>query len=210
MYLSQQINEVLESNKNRFLGCNSYSAIVRRLGMSFGFPKDLKFRYEQFNDIDEEEFTVSGLYDMTTNKKYVILNFSDTSDKITLNSFSFNQFKFFVSQTIQHETIHQDQWQYRDGTEDPVKLDFRHVVGSLSEEREYLSDIDEIDAYGHDIAMEIKYFYPKDDPFNVLKNINKKRKIPSYGYYKHTFKNTSWSKVKKRLLSKTYKWIPYV
>lgn len=210
MYLSQQIDEILEVNKHKFIGHLPYSTVIRRLGMVFDFPKDLKFRHEQFNDIDENEFSVSGLFDMTTNKKYIILNVSQYTNHLNLTNYSFNDFKFFISQVIQHETIHQDQWQYREGTEEPVKLDFRNFSGTLDEERDYLSDIDEIDAYGHDIAMEIKYFYPKEDPYNVLKNINKKRKIPSYTYYKHTFKNTTWTKVKNRLLLKTYGWLPYV
>lgn len=210
MYLSQQIDEILESNKNKFIGELPYTTIVRRLGMIFNFPKDLKFRHEEFQDIDPDEFTISGLYDMTTNKRYIILNVSDYTKNLNLTNYAFKDFKFFVSQVIQHETIHQDQWQFRDGTEDPVKLDFRNFTGTLQEEREYLSDIDEVDAYGHDIAMEIKYYYPNENPYSVLKSINKKRKIPSYSYYKHTFKNTSWSKVKKRLLSKTYGWIPHV
>lgn len=210
MYLSQQIDDVLESNRHKFIGNLSYATIIRRLGISFDFPKDLKFRFEKFKDVDVDEFMVSGLYDMAYNKKYIILNFSLYSDYINLTHYSFETFKFFVSQVIQHETIHQDQWQYRDGTEDPVKLDFRNTTGTLREEREYLSDIDEIDAYAHDIAMEILFYYPKENPYNILKTINRRRKIPSYLYYKDTFKNTSWTKVKNRLLSKTYGWIPHV
>ena len=114
-----------------------------------------------------------------------------------------------LSQVIQHETIHQLQYQHRD-CHDIAKLDFRDLRGSLNEEREYLADKDEIDAYGHDIAMEIKYHYPGKDPYNILKNISKVRKLPSYNYYKQTFKTTKWSMVKKRLLKKTYNWIKYV
>lgn len=210
MYLSQQIDDVLESNRHKFIGNLSYATIIRRLGISFDFPKDLKFRFEKFKDVDVDEFMVSGLYDMAYNKKYIILNFSLYSDYLNLTEYSFETFKFYVSQVIQHETIHQDQWQYRDGTEDPVKLDFRNTTGTLREEREYLSDIDEIDAYAHDIAMEILFYYPKENPYNILKTINRRRKIPSYSYYKDTFKNTSWTKVRNRLLSKTYGWIPHV
>lgn len=210
MYLSQQIDDALEDNRDKFVGVLSYSTLIRRLGHAFNFPKDLKFKYEVYGDIEQDSYTVSGLYDMAFDKKYVIFNLSKYSNDINLCKYDFQEFKFLVSQVIQHETIHQDQWQHREGTEDPIRLDFRNVIGSLVEERSYLSDIDEIDAYAHDIAMEIAHYYPKENPFVVLKNINKKRKLPSYNYYKHTFKNTNWAKVKNRLLTKTYGWIPYV
>lgn len=210
MYLAPKINEALENNKHKFLGSNSYRCIVRRLGMSFEFPKDLKFRVETFSDIESNDFTVAGLYDMTTDKKYIILNLSEFTDYLYLDKTTFPLFKFFISQAIQHETIHQLQWQHRDEINDPVKLDFRNFAGTLDEEREYLSDIDEIDAYAHDIAMELKEFYPNKNPYEQLKKINRLKKLPSYSYYTSTFKNCNWQKVKNRLLFKTYKWIPHV
>ena len=56
MYLSQQIDDVLESNRHKFIGNLSYATIIRRLGISFDFPKDLKFRFEKFKDVDVDEF----------------------------------------------------------------------------------------------------------------------------------------------------------
>lgn len=210
MYLASEIDNILESNKCRFLGVIPYTSLARRLSIAFGFQKDLKFKLETYDDIDSDEFTVSGLYDMTTDKKYIILNVSESQDSLEIDSYSFKMFKFLVSQCIQHETIHQLQWQHRDCVEDPVKLDFRNKIGSINEERVYLSDIDEIDAYAHDIAMEIKFYYPKDDPYQILKKINRVKKIPSYSYYRHTFKDCGWNKIKAMLLLKTYKWIAHV
>ena len=115
-----------------------------------------------------------------------------------------------MSQVCQHETIHQLQWQNRESDEQPCTLDFRNLTGSISEEKEYLSDIDEIDAYGHDIAMEIKYSYPNKDPYEILKTIDSRRKVWSYIYYKKTFKGDDWSNIKNRLLKKTYQWMPHV
>lgn len=210
MYLAPNIEEVIESNKYRFLGRNRYDSIARRLNISFGHPKDLKFRFETFDDLDINEFTFGGLYDMTTNKKYVILNVSSAVKTLNLSRADFSSFKFLLSQTIQHETIHQLQWQHRDQVEDPVKLDFRNIHGTITEEREYLSDKDEIDAYAHDIAMELKFYYPNKNPYYQLHNIDRLRKLPSYRYYKDTFKHCKWGKIKRHLLHKTYKWIPYV
>ena len=210
MYLAPEIDKVLDDNKHKFIGELSYNTIVRRLGLAFDFPKDLKFKVEEFKDVDVNEFTVSGLYDMINNKKYIILNVSDEGKSLEFDEKTFSSFKFLISQTIQHESIHQNQWQHRDDVDAPIKLDFRNFGGTIEEEREYLADIDEIDAYAHDIVMEMKYYYPKEDPYKVLRRIELARKIPSYRYYKYTFKNCSWYKIKKHLFSKIYKWIPYV
>lgn len=209
MHLGIEIDEILTSNKKKFVGRHTYSTITRRLGSIFNFPKDLKFKYECYNDIEPETFTVSGLFDMCYNKKYVILNVSKKDCSLYLDDCGFESFKFYLSQTIQHETIHQMQWSHRDEIDEAVKLDFRNMTGSINEERDYLSDIDEIEAYAHDIAMEIKYFYPDSDPLEILKTINKRRKVPSYSYYRKTFRNCDWSCIKNRLLNKTYKWMPY-
>ena len=69
MYLAPNIEKVFAENKDKFLGNLTHDAIVRRLGRAFNFPKDLKFKTERFSDLDSNEFTVSGLYDMTQDKK---------------------------------------------------------------------------------------------------------------------------------------------
>ncbi len=208
MYLSEKIDVALEERKHKYVGKNGYYKIVYNLNKSLG-SKDLKFKHEVFSDLEQDSYSISGLYDMGKDMKYVILNLSDKSMDLDLPEEGWQDFKFFMSQVIQHETIHQHQWQYRDRSEDPIKLDFRNLIGSKDEERDYLSDLDEIDAYAHDIAMEIKYFYPKRDPYQILKNINKTRKICSFNYYRRNFRGCDWSTIKNKLLLKTYKWIPY-
>ena len=209
MYLAPEINKTLCDNENLFLGNHTYTTVTRRLGKIFNFPKDLKFKFETFGDIAENDFTVSGLYDMFFNKKYVILNFSDKQKTLNLDKYTIDPFFFLISQTIQHESLHQHQWANREPEDEAVQLDFRMISGTLQEEREYLSDIDEIDAYAHDIAMEIKRYYSHKDPYVVLKNIQKTRKIDSYNYYRRTFSKCDWNKIKKQLYKQIYNWIPH-
>jgi hypothetical protein len=209
MYLAPEINKVLWDNRSIFLGSLTYATVTRRLSKIFDFPKDLKFKHETFNDIRSNEFTVSGLYDMYFDKKYVILNFSNKGNTISFEPHGLEPFLFLVSQTIQHETIHQMQWLNREPEDEAVKLDFRNFGGTLDEEREYLSDVDEIDAYAHDIAMEIKRYYPNRNPYDVLRNINKTRKIHSFNYYKRIFSRCEWTSIKKQLLKKIYNWMPH-
>jgi hypothetical protein len=209
MYLAPDINKVLIDNEKMFHGKLTYTTIVRRLGRIFDHPRDLKFKFETFSDIPENDFTVSGLYDMFYDKKYVILNFSNKQNTINLDRYTVEPFFFLVSQTIQHEAIHQHQWANREPEDEACKLDFRIMNGTIQEEREYLSDIDEIDAYAHDIAMEIKRYYAHRDPYEVLKNIQRTRKLHSYNYDRRTFSKCDWDKIKKQLFKKTYNWIPH-
>ena len=210
MYLAQTIDETLESKRSKLVGWNGYYTVTSALNRAFG-QKDLKFRFETFDFIDKDDYSVSGLYDMFDDVKYIILNFSGKTIDFRLQPNEWKRFKFLVSQVIQHETIHQVQWLHRDPCDEKVQLDFRNFNGgSREEEKLYLSELDEIDAYGHDIAMEIKFFYPNRDPIEVLSNINKCRKLWSYSYYKKTFRGDDWQQIRHKLLKKTYQWLPHV
>lgn len=210
MYLAGIINDVLESKKDKLVGRSTYFYITGVLNRAFSKIEPFKFRFETYDDYGREDYSVSGIFDMETNTRYVILNFPKTCKTFTVKPERWSEFKFAISQVCQHEAIHQCQWQHRDGNMFEVgKLDFRDVDGTIDEEKEYLADLDEIDAYGHDIAMEIKFFYPKENPYHVLNKINTKRKLWSYNYYKKTFKGDDWSEIKHRLYKKIHKWLPY-
>jgi hypothetical protein len=211
MFMADQINNVIESQKSKLLGGASYFYFASTLTRSFTKAKiPFKFKYETYDDYSREDFSVSGLYDMDTNIKYIMLNFSKYCKNYKIEPKRWEEFKFSISQVCQHETIHELQWQHRDGSiVDKAPLEFRSISSSNDEEKEYLADPDEIDAYGHDIAMEIKFYYPKQDPYDVLNKISSKRKLWSYNYYKKTFKGDDWSHIKSRLLKKTYQWIPH-
>lgn len=211
MYLASAIDQVLEDKKSKLLGRPTYYQIAGILTRGYKrADMPFKFRFETFEDYSPEDISVSGLYDMEEDVKYIILNFPKETKRYTITKDNWREFKFAVSQVCQHETIHQLQWQNRETDGVPCTIDFRNLSGSVSEEKEYLADIDEIDAYGHDIAMEIKFCYPKKDPYEILKTIDSRKKLWSYNYYKKIFKGDDWSKIKNRLLKKTYQWMPYV
>lgn len=210
MYLSKDIVQRFTQNRLKFNGFVSYRSIATRLRSTFSDYNNLKFKIVKIEDLDVNEFSVGGLYDQNSNTKYIILNVSKYSEEMLFDTFLWKDFSFLVSQTIQHETIHQDQFKHRKETDEKPEIDFRFTPQDTVEDRYYLADNDEIDAYAHDIAMEIKHFYPLNNPYDVLKSINSKRKLPSFSYYKNTFKGCEWGDIKKRLLLKTYKWIPHV
>jgi hypothetical protein len=72
-----------------------------------------------------------------------------------------------------------------------------------------LSDVDEVEAYAHDLAMEIEFYYSKYKINDVLRNPSRFRKLTTYKVYKNAFKNTDWTNIRKMLLKKTYKNLKY-
>lgn len=212
MYLAPIIDEVLESKKSKLIGRNTHYYVTSVLNRAFKKVEPFQFRYETYYDYGKDDYSVSGLYDMDTDKKYVILNFPKDYRYFHLDDARWEEFKFSVSQVCQHESIHQCQWSFREDTEyEKTPLEFRNKEDEpLDEIQLYLSDPDEIEAYAHDIAMEIKFYYPKSNPYEVLKAVSRKKKLWSFNYYKKTFKGEDWGIIRKHLLKKTYRWLSYV
>ena len=213
MFLAPVIDDVLESKKSKLIGEWGYPQVVSTLNRAFKNVEPFKFHHETYYDYGRNDYSVSGLYSMDTDIKHIVLNFSKRCTAFEISPRSWSQFKFDVSQVCQHETIHQTQWQHRDSSlmgQFDTTVDFRNTMGSVEDEKQYLADADEIDAYAHDIAMEIKFKYPKRHPYEILKPIDTKRNLWSYTYYKRTFRGEDWSHIKKRLLKKTFLWLPYI
>lgn len=211
MYLAGLIDTTLESKKDKLVGRSSHYYIVDVLNRAFRKTEAFKFKFETYSEYGKDDYSVSGIYDSDEDNRYIILNFSSNCKYFTLKPEKWREFKFAVSQVCQHETIHQSQWSFRDASKwEKEPYEFRNKEVSVEEDQIYLSDLDEIDAYAHDIAMEIKFFYPKKDPYKVLKTANRHRKLWSYRYYRDTFKGEDWSEIKHRLLKKTFRWLPDV
>jgi hypothetical protein len=211
MYLGSVIDAALSSKKGKLLGINSPRYIATVLNQEFkkqAIP--IKFKYETFEEYYKNDYSVGGIYDSNNDKCYIVLHFS-TSRTFYLAGKDWDKFKFLISQACQHELIHKYQNQFRENTFDYEPIDLRSLhQEDLEDEQDYLSSLDEIDAYAHDIAMEIKYYYPFYNPLYVLTTISKRRKLDSFNYYRNTFKHEEWSYIRKLLLKKTYKWLPYV
>ena len=72
MYLAQAIDQVLEDKKSKLLGRPTYYQIAGTL--TRGYKKadiPFKFRFETFDDYGPDDFSVSGLYDMEEDVKYI-------------------------------------------------------------------------------------------------------------------------------------------
>ena len=208
MYLADTLDSLIDSNKDKFIRRQWYNDLLCTLKDTFKDLKDTNFVIEKFDDFEQYSYSFSGFYDMNEDKKYIVLNLSKKHKKFEMNKKMFKDFKFLLSQVIQHESIHQSQWSFRPEFKDPVTVDFRDNGMGMSkkEERIYLSDMDEIDAYGHDIALEMKHYYPRTDPLKILRYPFRYNKLTSFFIYNKAFKGVNCIDIKKRLIRRAYRW----
>lgn len=211
MYLGPVIEETLDWKKEKILGHNTPFYITSVLARAFKKQNiPVTFKYETFEEYSKNEYAIGGLYDSNEDKCYVVLHFSKYK-KFYMSRNKWKKFRFLVSQACQHELVHKYQNRFRQKSQDTEPIDLRSLhQDDLGDEQEYLASMDEIDAYAHDIAMEVCNYYPRLDPYNILSTISRRSRIESYNYYCNTFKHEDWSHIRKLLLKKAYKWLPHV
>lgn len=209
MYLAEHFNAGIDSVKHKLLGTPSAFYAAHCLNRVFRDDR-IKFNHIHDPSIERYDYTVSGQYDFNEDVRYITFITSKGDDRFKLDEEEWDYFLFSTSQVMQHESIHQYQYSFRDCSNIKCTVDFRPWALSKNEEQEYLRDTDEIEAYAHDMIMEILYYYPSRKPKDVLKNIDRTRKVWSYTYYKKTFKGSSeWPGIRNQLLKKAFKWVPF-
>lgn len=216
MYLASKIDSRLNKLRSKWTGVMRKSTIVAQLQEALK-PFGVMVIWEQNERLKPNHKWIKGYY--CWNRKQqpieIILEFSTESPWYDWNDPRGrpNRTLFVLSQTLQHELIHKFQNQRRNPenyTHDLYQPINHRKTGAAKSQIEYLSMFDEIDSYGHDIAMEIRYHYANKDPYEVLKNIKQHRLIWSYRYYLKTFAGTRWKDVHDRLIRKIHGWLPYV
>lgn len=214
MYLAEKIDRRLTALESKWTGRMRKSTIVRQLQEALK-PFGVIVMWEKNPKLKAKDYWIKAFYYWNRRNQpvEVILEFSDKSPYFIWGQTNINHALFCISQAVQHELIHKSQFQHRDP--DRYKFDYYQPInhrktGAAKEHLEYLSMFDEMDTFGHDIAMEIRYHYPRLDPYEVLRTIKKRRLLTSYGYYKKAFRGLHWKDVHDRVLKNVHKWLPYV
>jgi len=158
-------------------------------------------------------FAIGGEYDFSTNRQpiTIFLFINQNKQQIYLSKKRKESFLFQLNQTLQHELIHK--FQHAKKQEKFYTTQYNFSKGSAKRglsSMEYLAIVEEIDAYSHDLAMEIIYYYPEDNYKTILNNLSKYKKLYTWNLYSTTFKGARWNHIKAVLLLKTYKWLPLI
>lgn len=209
MYLADKINSTLDKSRIdicRNLPFAEFTDTMNHIFRKFG---KIEVEYEFSEKLDSNYYTVAGLYDTDTDTRYLHYFVPPDTLVFDLSDKGWADFRFLTSQVLQHETLHQIQ-AYNRGSNSERWVGYTCAANKWSEDMDYLSNHDEIEAYAHDIAMEVVFRYPNENPLDVVRNIGRRRKIFSYGCYTKTFRGVDWSKVHKALLTKVIKWLPHV
>jgi hypothetical protein len=217
VYLAEKIDRRLLTLTDKWVGRMRKSTIVQQL-QDVLKPFGVIVLWEKNSRLKPNHKWIKGFYYWNRRQQpvEVILEFSTESPYYDWDhgEAKLKRTLFFISQTVQHELIHKAQNARRDPekyTHDLYQPINHRKTGAAKSQIEYLSLFDEIDSYGHDIAMEIREFYPRTNPYQVLRTINRRKRIWSWTYYQRSFKNSEdWSEVRQRLLKKTYQWLPHI
>lgn len=216
VYLAQKIDKRLKPLEQKWVGVMRKSTIVKQLQEAVK-PFGAIVLWEKNERLKPDSKWLKGYYVWSRKQQPIELIFEFSSESPYYNWDQKDgrprRTLFYISQTLQHELIHKAQNAKRDP--DNYTWDYYQPInhrkkGVSKLNIEYLSMFDEMDSFGHDIAMEIKYHYPKYDPNDVLKNIKEYKLLKSYRYYLKVFKGTRWKVIHDRLLKNVHKWLPYV
>ena len=204
MYLCSQIFERLDKYQHLFVGTQQLKTIAGNLQKTLK-PFHAKVVLHQDNTLDEDQFAVGGEYhyDRLNQPIHIHLNFPPNVSSFTWAS-HWPNFRFLVGQVLQHELIHQNQCQFPEHDEGNY-----FDMNTDNKDINYFSELDEIDCHGHDIAMEIRYHYPDENPYDVLKTVSQRNLIHSYHYYDKAFTGRDWTVIRKRLIKKANNWLPF-
>lgn len=214
MIEAPEINKRVEKFQDKLVGYQN-PIEIREVLQKMLKPWNVKINIRRSDDVPIQEISIGGSFDHEKRGKQIELDvyLNPHQKKFGWNEYNTPGIMFLLRQVLQHELIHQYQMQHRQ-EESRGMVTYYSVVSrdpAKQEECDYLSELDEIDAYAHDIAMEIRHYYADEDPYEVLKNIRRKRYLTSWKIYTKAFKKCKdWSQVRQRLLTKVYNWIPYV
>lgn len=183
---------------------------TRRMIAPFGVR--LEYIYD-FRFTSRTPFKIGGEYDPYRSKQSIaVIIHLNPANLITFTQNRKRRFLLLLNQTLQHEKLHQYQFARRGENRFYAKVVNFYKCSSKTRMRtlEYFANVDEIDAYAHDLAMEIKFHYPHENPYFVLNNINKFKHLTVWNTYKKAFKGARWVHIREELLRKTNSWLPTV
>lgn len=214
MYLGKQIWRRLNKYSEWIEGKVSASTVREKIQeMIAPYGATVKVKYQK-NFSKRVWFMIGGEFDASVSRKQITIDIHLREDKgyIYFTERRKQRFIFLLNQTLQHELVHKMQFTNR-GSDNFYTHHYYFTPGSSKSspaKMEYLAMVEEIDAYAHDLALEIKYNYPFDDYKQILKQINDYSELEIWKMYKKTFKGARWVHVRNELLRKTYKWLPSI
>lgn len=200
MYLAKKVDEIIDGLREVFISQSDCKQITKKFNKAFK-SFNVKFNFEHCLQ-GTNDYSIGAFYDDDVDRIFLTIYADEElfpNFFVTENSWPLLKFK--LSRTLQHELIHQIQYETRNFIENSYDHE---------DEKKYLKNYDEVDAYSHDIAMEMSFFYKNCKKSEIFHEISKKDHLESYQIYKNVFSQENWDKLRKKLLKKTYKWFEII
>jgi hypothetical protein len=169
----------LDSYKNNPIGLSNY---VRK------WRTKIEWRKEKSKAKWTENYVaIGGEYD--TEKRQITLQiYTQKYNTFPFSDKSWASFKFRLLQTLMHEMIHFMQYDRRGDEWSNYVVPYKKVGNAKKDEqRAYLSEFDEIQAYAHCVYLDYKMRRPNVDINILLNRYLKKRDSSTLHYFLKTF-----------------------
>lgn len=195
-FIPSKIWDDLDLYKNDSIGLSNYCKKWRT---------KVQFRKRGRSKLYDKVVAIGGEYDCIDRQMYLQIYELDF-DKFKFTENTWNRFKFKFLQVMMHELIHFMQYDRRYDEPTNYILPYRTVgKRAIDNERRYLSDFDEIQAYAHCVYLELKCFHPKRSVQDL--SVNKRSLSNSFSYYLKTFdKDCRNNHAINKLLQQVWKW----
>lgn len=167
-------------------------------------------------DVDEwsrQHILVSGSFEFTNKRKWIqlVLYVSPSRTHLHFTPAFYKFFLFQITTTIKHEMLHKEQFLRSMNADRRVRVSYsKRIRSKRREDIEYLRRWHEIDAYAHDLAHEIFFYYPGIDSTEIVQYLDQYHRLTAFQLYARTFRGTDWDDIRKTLVGRTLKWIPFV
>ncbi len=169
----------LDSYKNDSKGLSNYFKKWRT---------KIEFRKEPSKaNIYNVKVACGGEYDPTLRQSTIHI-YTDHFDTFKFRKDTWSKFKFRLIQVTMHELIHFMQFDRRNDEWSNYVLPYKKVrQEKKNEERKYLSEFDEIQAYAHCVLLEFKQYVPTVPTETLVQRSKYKRDSQTLRYFLKTF-----------------------
>jgi len=131
---------------------------------------------------------VGGEYDMEFRQCCLIIYSKGGFDKFPFTEKTWDAFKYKIIQTEMHEIIHFMQYDRRGDEWSGYVVPYKKVGSKKKDdERKYLSEFDEIQAYAHCVYLDFKTKRPNIPVPVLLERCKRKSDSQTFGYIMRTF-----------------------
>lgn len=208
----KQVVEIFDEIKpgvvNNFF---SIDELIQDLGYFIGTRFNVDVKHAEASQVDQNDIDFNGFYDGGLDEAgdipieiYIITN--PMQDVMIIDEEGFDSIIRRLADTLSHEVIHMQQYRARDFLEVET-VDYIEFDDEDEENRWYLSNPDEINAYAYNIANELldRHEYPMVmEKLNKIKEISIQDSVNLWAYVQAFSKDVNHPVIK-RLIKKVYK-----